>query len=164
MNLTATQIAKLTAIVKGEDGYKRAATKSAAEGRFRTALGEKIGKAAAAEGDTILGAASFEEAAETLRTAIEMAAAFERRDQKLMAARAEVSPGLARLRRSPKAEEIRKGVLEDSEAALAGLNGKRKARAAIEVAAEAAPQPEPKKKRERKARADRRRRRCSRPH
>lgn len=71
MNLTATQIAQLTAIIKGEAGYKRAANKQAAEDRFRAALAAKIGDLAAdARAENILGAASFDEAADFLRIAL----------------------------------------------------------------------------------------------
>lgn len=110
--LTATQIAQMTATLTG-GGFKRAATKEAAEARFRKIAAEK-------------GLAP--EAIDAALTTGKMPTATT----------VDAGPGLARLRAAPEAEAIRQAVLAD-EATVAAIRPAQGRKAALKLVEAAAP-------------------------
>lgn len=147
-NLTAAEINSLTSAITGVEAG-RVANKAAAESRFR--------RAAAAHGidaDAILSCSTGFDAGRALEAAkqaaatdleAEKAAAAARDARVMQAAATMVSPGLARLRAHPKAEELRQQAIADGEAVIRGEDPfakTRKGRAALAVLEAEAPAPE----------------------
>lgn len=116
-NLTANQIAQLSAIVTG-GAMKRAASKEAAAKRFTTLVAEKgiSGDTAAA----ILGYSDFEEASQHLAASLRLVAGTVA-DAAPELPLERTSPGLARLRASQDAEAIRQATTKDADEARAAV-------------------------------------------
>jgi hypothetical protein len=170
--LTAKAFNDLTAIITGKPAG-RVANKEAAEARFRREAAK-----AGIEADLILSYGSAYDCAKALGGDVEAlsqsrereiaaeAKAIERaeqeRDERIMKAAASmVSPGLARLRAHPKAEEIRQKTQAEAAAVTTGVYPFQKPnsrKAALAVIAEKAPEPvkveKPKKERAAKPKAE----------
>ncbi len=168
--LTATALNDLTAIIVNKP-VGRVANREAAEARFRReaakagidadlilAHGTAYDCAKALNGD--LEALNDGREAEARAEAEAIKAAEAERDARVMAAAATmVSPGLARLRAHPKAEEIRQQTVAEAEAVKAGVDpfakskGRKAALALVEAAAPA-PVAKPRKERAAKPQAE----------
>lgn len=132
--LSTTDLASLIGTISGKEPV-RYATKSKALEKIRTVLADVAGEIAGGKAaDEILTAASFE-AAEEIAFRVKAEA---NRDARVTAAReAAVSPGLARLRANPKAEEIRAKTALEAAAVLE----ERDTAHAVKAAPVAAPKP-----------------------